>query len=339
MVVSGTHGRGDGDATRALQRAAPPSEALAWAATVAGARSVDSVEPMPGGASLAMHRVTVTFADGDSARLVVRRYVRADQVTDDPAVAAHEALVLELVERIGTPTPRLIGVDPTGEYACTPAVLMTELPGQPQWAANQRWMRQLVEVLTDAHAIDAVAASPVRPFAVYGQESHVLPKWATKPVVWERAIEVFHGPVPDADRTQTSDLDQLIAGSMSSALSASSRKPAMTDELARRSSAATLVGELPISQPDRFRRVTKEKGELPEVSVLRHDDQAVLLRKLPHGTIIGSVKVRVDHMLRSGYTSARSPTNDERDSDEKQSHADAASRRSRSAANERAACT
>ena len=200
-MVSGEHGRGVGDATRALQRAAPPAGALAWVAAVAGVRSVDAVESMPGGSSLAMHRVTVTFADGHSARLVLRRYVGVDQVADVPAVAAHEAAVLELVERIATPTPRLIGVDPSGEHAGTPAVLMTELPGQPQWGANQRWMRQLVEVLIDVHSIDPVAASGVRPFAVYAQESYALPKWATKPTVWERAIEIFHGPVPDQDRT------------------------------------------------------------------------------------------------------------------------------------------
>src|SRR3954468_20657105 len=102
-MVSGAYGRGDSELTRALQRAAPPAEALAWVTTVAGARSVDSVEPMPGGASLAMHRVRVTFADGDSARLVLRRYVRPDQIADDPAVASHEAVVLELVEQIATP--------------------------------------------------------------------------------------------------------------------------------------------------------------------------------------------------------------------------------------------
>jgi len=78
---------------------------------------------------------------------------------------------------------------------------MTELPGRPQWAANQRWRHQLVEVLTDVHSIDPVAAIEVRSFAVYAQESCALPKWATKPAVWERAIEIFHGPVPDQDRT------------------------------------------------------------------------------------------------------------------------------------------
>lgn len=66
-VESGVHRGDDGDATRALQRAIPPAAALAWVAAAAGARSVDSVERMPGGASLAMHRVTVTFADGGSA--------------------------------------------------------------------------------------------------------------------------------------------------------------------------------------------------------------------------------------------------------------------------------
>ena len=75
---------------------------------------------MPGGASFAMHRVTVTLADGDSIRLVLRRYVRPERIAEDPSVAAHEAAVLQLVERISTPTPRLIGVDPAGDLAGAP---------------------------------------------------------------------------------------------------------------------------------------------------------------------------------------------------------------------------
>jgi aminoglycoside phosphotransferase (APT) family kinase protein len=174
-MASGAHRRGDADVTRALQRALPPAEALAWLTAAAGARLVAAVEPMPGGASLAMHRVTVTFADGDRARLVLRRYVRPEHVAQDPVAAAHEAAVLELVEPIATPTPGLIAVDATGEQAGTPAVLMTELAGQPVWAASRRWIRQLVEVLVDVHAIDADAASGVRPFAVYAQQSYGLP--------------------------------------------------------------------------------------------------------------------------------------------------------------------
>jgi hypothetical protein len=67
-------------------------------------------------------------------------------------------------------------------------------------ATGQRWMRQLVDVLVDVHDIDSEAAAGVRPFAVYAQSSYALPKWATKPAVCERAIEIFHGPVLDDDR-------------------------------------------------------------------------------------------------------------------------------------------
>jgi aminoglycoside phosphotransferase (APT) family kinase protein len=61
-------------------------------------------------------------------------------------------------------------------------------------------MRQLVDVLVDIHDIDSGEAAGVRPFTVYAQSSYALPKWATKPAVWERAIEIFHGPILDDDR-------------------------------------------------------------------------------------------------------------------------------------------
>jgi hypothetical protein len=146
-----------------------------------------------------MHRVTVTLADGDRAWLVLRRDVRPDHVTKDSGVAAHEAAVLGLVEPIATPTPRLIAVDAAGGQAGTPAVLMTELAGRPVWAASLRWICQLVEVLVDVQAVDPAAARWLRPFAVYPQESYAVPTWVTKPAVWERAIEIFHGPVLDHD--------------------------------------------------------------------------------------------------------------------------------------------
>ena len=131
---------------------------------------------------------------------MLSRDVRDDQISEDPDVAAHEAAVLQLVARNATPTPRLIGVDPTGDQAGTPAGLMTEFAGRADWSASQRWMRQLVEVLEDVYDIDADTASMVRPFAVYRQESYALPRWVTKPALWQRAIEIFHGSVLDEDR-------------------------------------------------------------------------------------------------------------------------------------------
>ncbi len=61
-------------------------------------------------------------------------------------------------------------------------------------------MRQLIAVLADIHAIDPTVAA-VRPFQPYIRDSYGLPKWVTKPAVWGRAIEIFHGPVIAEDRT------------------------------------------------------------------------------------------------------------------------------------------
>jgi aminoglycoside phosphotransferase (APT) family kinase protein len=130
----------------------------------------------------------------------MRRYVRPEQLVDDPDIARHEAGVLELVEAMSTPTPELVACDPDGAVAGAPAVLMTELDGRPQWNGNRAWMRQLAVLLVEIHAVDATGASPlIRTFTPYKQASYEVPKWATRPTVWERAIGVFHGPVPAND--------------------------------------------------------------------------------------------------------------------------------------------
>jgi aminoglycoside phosphotransferase (APT) family kinase protein len=156
---------------------------------------------MRGGSSLAMHRLRVVDRDGTIRGLVMRQYVLPEHVLDDPDIARHEAGVLKLVESIPTPTPELVACDPDGALTGAPAVLMTELDGRPQWNGNTTWMRQLADILVEIHAVDtARATTPIRPFATYQQASHAVPRWATKPAVWERAIEVFHRPVPDTDR-------------------------------------------------------------------------------------------------------------------------------------------
>lgn len=203
MVVAHKPGsRGDDQAamTRALIRADPPDEAMRWVMSVADARSVISVAAMPGGSSVAMHRVTLVTNDGGSRELILRRYVRPDQFAEDPEVASHEAMVLDLVAGMTTPTPRLVGCDATGDLAGVPAVLMTALSGRPVWAANIGWLHQFVEVLVEIHAVDSTTVT-VRPFQPYTQDSFALPQWVTKPAVWDRAIEIFHEAVIDDDRT------------------------------------------------------------------------------------------------------------------------------------------
>ncbi len=83
-----------GAVTRALIRADPSAEAIRWVLSVAEARAVSSAEAMPGGSSVAMHRFNLVIDDDRSRQLILRRYVRPEQLAYDPGGAAHEAMVL-----------------------------------------------------------------------------------------------------------------------------------------------------------------------------------------------------------------------------------------------------
>ena len=158
-------------------RRSPPPEALAWVVSACDVVSIESVEPMRGGSTLAMHRLRVVGRDGVIRGLVMRRYVQPEQLLDDPDIARHEAGVLQLVEAMPTPTPILVACDPDGARAGAPAVLMTELDGRPRWNGSTAWMRQLAEVLVEIHAVDTARATlPIRAFTKYQQASYEIPR-------------------------------------------------------------------------------------------------------------------------------------------------------------------
>jgi aminoglycoside phosphotransferase (APT) family kinase protein len=187
--------------TRRLLRSRPPRAALVWAGAVLGG-TVVSARALRGGLSSAMHAVTVALSGGGTVEAVLRRYVRADVVAEEPDIAAREAGTLRLVESLDLPTPRLLGADHTGSAAGVPAVLMSRLPGKVVWSPSDmdRWLRRLADPLPTIHAATPPAGT-VRPFDPYAQQSYDLPGWARWPAMWERAVEIFHGPRPDGPET------------------------------------------------------------------------------------------------------------------------------------------
>lgn len=182
----------------ALLRTRPPQRALDWVASELPARSlVTAVRPLDGGTSSAVHGLTIENGSGPARALVLRRYVRADWLAEEPDVAEREAAVLQLLEDSSVSAPRLVGVDPTGAIAGVPAVLMTALPGQIRWARTgiDDWLRQLAEALPAIHAVSVPAGIPAyRPYEL-GKEMEP-PPWTRYPRAWERAIEIYNGPPP-----------------------------------------------------------------------------------------------------------------------------------------------
>lgn len=79
---------------------------------------------------------------------------------------------------------------------------MTRLPGRVVWDPRSvdRWLRRLAAVLPAVHDAAVGEDDSVGQYFNYEQLSYEPPRWATTPGVWERAVEVFHGPILEDDR-------------------------------------------------------------------------------------------------------------------------------------------
>jgi len=178
----------------------PPAATLAWLVEELDASAVVEVSQMQGGSTAAMHRVMLIDRQDHEREVVLRRYVRPEILSETPDVAAVEARALQLAERLPLPTPVLLALDPTGEHADAPALVMTLLDGRPVWENRwgDKWVSQAVDAMIALHDIDASDAG-LPALSTYAQERYDPPRWTSDPALWERAVDLFHGPVPTSD--------------------------------------------------------------------------------------------------------------------------------------------
>jgi aminoglycoside phosphotransferase (APT) family kinase protein len=189
------HGYGLEEELHRLLRSRPPQHALGWVEAQVRARVID-VEPLEGGNSSAVHRLTL---DGPPSAVILRRYVR-DWVIDEPEVPGNEALVLRLLgEAPHLPVPRLLASDPDGSEAGVPTTLMSAVTGSVVWepADMDSWLRGMVDVMLAIHSL------PVSPeladWSPYAPEL-IPPPWTKYPWAWERALAAYAGPRPAGNR-------------------------------------------------------------------------------------------------------------------------------------------
>lgn len=181
-------------------RQPPPPATLAWLVEELDASAVVEVSLMRGGATAAMHRVTLMDRNGHERDVVLRRYVRTEILTEFPDVASLEARALQLAEPLPVPTPALLALDATGDRADVPALAMTLLDGRPVWETRwgSKWVSQAVDAMIALHDVDSSQAG-LPPLTTYAQKRYDPPRWTRNPAVWERAVELFHRPVPTTD--------------------------------------------------------------------------------------------------------------------------------------------
>jgi aminoglycoside phosphotransferase (APT) family kinase protein len=147
-----------------------------------------------------VHSVTVDDARGTRHDLVLRRFVRAEWLAEEPDLAEHEARVLELLAPSAVPAPGLVAVDRTGEECGAPAVLMTRVPGRLRWTPAARldhFLTPLVDAMRAVHAVEVPAGAAIRRFRPYSLGRSLQPPPAsTVPDAWAAAIEVHGGAAP-----------------------------------------------------------------------------------------------------------------------------------------------
>jgi len=191
------HGHALDPADHRLLRGRPPAAALRWCATAVGGprAAVTHVAALAGGTSSAVHAVQVRDGRDRVHALVLRRFVRADWLAEEPDLARHEAAALELAGSSGLPVPRLVAVDADGAEAGAPAVLMTRLDGAVEWRPREPepFLRALAEVLPRVHAVAVTgpASAAIPGYAPYGLRLTGPPSWTRRPEVWERALAAF----------------------------------------------------------------------------------------------------------------------------------------------------
>ena len=198
MVAGRAHGTDRDREDQRLLREQPPQRVLRWVEALTGG-TVTAVEVMPGGISAAIHRITVNGPGERSATLVLRRYVRRVE-PGEPAPVRREASALAVVCRSALPAPELVGADPAADHADVPALVTTFLPGRPRWdgSPRHRWVAQLAETAAAIHQTAINATDDLPGYRPYQQRSYEPPGWAHRRDVWERAVELFHGPIPKA---------------------------------------------------------------------------------------------------------------------------------------------
>jgi aminoglycoside phosphotransferase len=133
-----------------------------WVAALVGsrARTVGS-RRLSGGIVSAVHRVSILDAHELRHRLVVRRYMGADQREWGASAVRREAAVLSALEGSGLPAPRLVDADPDGVRTGVPAIVMSHVPGRIHLTPSdpQSWLRQMGALLPRIHEL-SIEGSP-----------------------------------------------------------------------------------------------------------------------------------------------------------------------------------
>ncbi|HXW80352.1 MAG TPA: aminoglycoside phosphotransferase family protein [Acidimicrobiales bacterium] len=172
-----------------LRRTNVPPTVREWIRRETGA-AVIKVRRLPGASTSAVHVVVLS----DGRHLVLRRYVWRWVLQDEPMAPQREVDALNFASAAGLFCPRPIAVDVPGLSTGDgiPAILTTKLAGTAVAVPD---LYRLAETAGAIHSLSAETLGH-RYFPWYRGTTTAAPESATRPQLWETAIEIWRSEMP-----------------------------------------------------------------------------------------------------------------------------------------------
>jgi aminoglycoside phosphotransferase (APT) family kinase protein len=184
----------------AFIRRRPTVQALAWAVhAVGGGARVTAIRRLRGGSSSSVHALTVERAAGARQQLVLRCYVRAEWLAEEPDIAERESRVLRALAATPLPAPEVVACDTDGSRAGVPAVLMRRLPGRIDLSVRRldRGLESMADLLAGIHSLAGDRIPGLQPYRAWHDPYRIEPpRWSRNVRAWVRLIEVDQMPMP-----------------------------------------------------------------------------------------------------------------------------------------------
>ena len=172
--------------------AVPPPETIDWVQEQLGAQ-VQDIEPLYGGLSSAIHRLTL-----GARRVVLRRHTNASWMAREPYIPHHETRTLRLLATldVGVDTPTLIAVDPDANHCDVPTIIMTEVAGRPELnpADPMRYAEHLASCLGSIHRVPV--PNDLDAYRRWDSPEATVPVWVEDHHLWQAARDRIAGDLP-----------------------------------------------------------------------------------------------------------------------------------------------
>ncbi|WP_043662672.1 phosphotransferase family protein [Streptomyces xylophagus] len=170
---------------------------LAWVSRqLSSGERIVRTEPLHGGITAEMRRLTVGTGDGGARALVLRSFVQPYFVKRGEGMLTREADALALLARTDVPALGPVAVDPTAAHCEFPSLLMTHLPGRTVLddegleARVPLLARQLVAI----HALRPADRPPQ--YQAWTTADAVVPPHGADAAAWTAATDVIRKHAP-----------------------------------------------------------------------------------------------------------------------------------------------